>query len=251
MPSSSAVKLTCAVHGPKPLPRSAPFSPHLLLSAYVKLAPYATWQRKSYVRDAIERDLSVHLETALRGIVIGDRWPKSGVEIVVTVLESEEDCWWAEDTKASSSSGSTLGGLGMMTVLAGCINVASTAIADAAIDCVDLAAGGVAAIVRNPDIKGKGVQDGSPGWHRNVIVADPCPSEHAEVIAACVVSYIAARDEITELWIKGDPASDFQPLIDQAIDAAKAARQVLVEAVQESARLKYHNDTIACDEKSK
>src|SRR5438046_9080907 len=67
----SSLKLTCAVHGPRPLPRSAPFSPTVNLMAHVKFAPFATRQRRGYVRDANERDLAVHLEMALRGIIIG------------------------------------------------------------------------------------------------------------------------------------------------------------------------------------
>src|SRR4051794_33706385 len=62
----SGMKFTCTVHGPRSLPRSAPFSPHMVLSTHVKYAPFATRQRKGYLRDASERDLSIHLETALR-----------------------------------------------------------------------------------------------------------------------------------------------------------------------------------------
>src|SRR5277367_4846504 len=89
----SGLKLTCTVHGPRPLPRSAPFSPTIILTTRVKYAPFASKQRRGYIRDASERDLAVHLETALRGVIIGDRWPKSGVEVTITILEGEEDRW--------------------------------------------------------------------------------------------------------------------------------------------------------------
>ncbi|KAL9023787.1 MAG: hypothetical protein Q9180_008107 [Flavoplaca navasiana] len=87
----STLKLTCTVHGPRPLPRSVPFSPHLLLTANVKFAPFASKHRRGYVRDTSERDLSMHVETALRGCLISERWPKSGVDVVITVLEGEDD----------------------------------------------------------------------------------------------------------------------------------------------------------------
>ncbi|KAK8920575.1 Exosome complex component MTR3 [Metarhizium anisopliae] len=87
--SGFGMKFTCTVHGPRSLPRSAPFSPHMVISTHVKYAPFATRQRKGYLRDASERDLSIHLETALRGAVIADRWPKSGVEVVVTIVEGD------------------------------------------------------------------------------------------------------------------------------------------------------------------
>ena len=76
VPSSSSLKITCTVHGPRPLPRNAAFSSNLLLTTHVKFAPFATRQRRGYVRDASERDLGVHLETALRGVIIGDRRPQ-------------------------------------------------------------------------------------------------------------------------------------------------------------------------------
>lgn len=147
IPPTSSLKITASIQGPKPLPRSAPFSPSLLLTTTVKFAPFATRQRRGYIRDSAERDLGVHLETALRGVIIGERWPKSGVEVVVTILEGDEDGWWGDSASEGNATGS---GWGLLNVLAGCITVASAAITDAGIDCVDVVCGGVAAITRNP-----------------------------------------------------------------------------------------------------
>ena len=220
IPSSSSLKITCTVHGPRPLPRNAAFSPNVLLTTHVKFAPFATRQRRGFVRDASERDLGAHLENALRGVVIGERWPKSGCEVVITVLEGEEDAWWADRQGAEKS-----GGWGMMSVLAGCITVASAALVDSGIDCVDLVSGGVAALVKDPDRE------------EGEVVLDPAPSEH-DVKAACVVGYLQSRDEITEMWMKGDAASETETLVDQAMRAASLARTVLAEAVKEAAELK-------------
>ena len=74
----------------------------------------------------------------MRGVLIGERWPKSGVDVIITVLESEEDC--QEDgliAQASGEPGPSSGWV-MMSVLSGCITVASAALADAGIDCVDI-----------------------------------------------------------------------------------------------------------------
>jgi exosome complex component MTR3 len=193
----------------------------LLLSTHVKFAPFATRRRRGYVRDSSERDLSVHLETALRGVVIGDRWPKSGCEVVITVLEGEEDTWWG-DRKYSDEAN---GGWGMMSALAGCITVASAALVDAGIDCVDMASGGVSALVQDADSRTKQV------------VLDPSPSEQT-IKAACVVGYLQSRDEITELWMKGDAGEDTELLTDQAVRAAVMARTVLVDTVKEGFELK-------------
>lgn len=221
--TASGLKLTCTVHGPRPVPRSAPFSSNLLLSTRVKFAPFAARQRRGYIPDPGERDLAAHLESALRGVLIGERWPKSGVDVIITVLEGEED----------NQSGT--GGWGMMSILSGCITVACAALVDAGIDCVDLVTGGVSAIVSQP---------GSVPQ----LVLDPCPSEHEVVKSACVIAYLQSRDEITEIWTKGDAegttngkeGSDlgFEVLVDKAVEAASAARRVLVEAVKESTEAK-------------
>ena len=115
-----------------------------------------------------------------------------------------------------------------MSILSGCVTVASAAITDAGIDCVDLVTGGVAAIVRQPAAPEQ-------------LVLDPCPSDHEEIVAACVIGYLQSRDEVTETWAKGDitASSDgtgtapmgFDTLVDQAVEAAMAARRVLVEAL--------------------
>jgi exosome complex component MTR3 len=235
--STSGLKLTCTVHGPRPLPKSAPFSPHIILTTHVKYAPFATRKRKGYLRDSSERDLGVHLETALRGVIIGDRWPKSGVEVIITILEGEEDQWWGDDIGGRNAAAAEWG---MMSVLSGCITVASAAIADAGIDCVDVVAGGVAAVVRGSDSKTPSLP---------TLVLDPVPSEHKEIVAACIVGYLPARDEITDLWVKGDirhgtqsddqnQSPSYEELADNAVQAALGAHRVLVAALKETADVK-------------
>lgn len=175
----------------------------------------------------------MHLETALRGVIIGDRWPKSGVEVIITILEGEEDQWWGDDRGQGSV---TAGEWGMMSVLSGCITVASAAIADAGIDCVDVVSGGVAAVVRS----GKSKQSST------TLVLDPVPSEHQEILAASVVAYLPSRDEITDLWVKGDIGHDsqsskgasYEELADNAVQAALGSHRVLVAALKETAEMK-------------
>ena len=234
-----ALKLTCTVHGPRPLPRSAPFSPQLLLSARIKFAPFAGRQRRGYLPNADERDLAAHLETALRGVLIGERWPKSGVDLVITVLEGEEDevC----NIGQLSESGRT-NCWGLMSILSGCITVASAAIIDAGIDCIDIVTGGVAAIFRHST---------SPLQ----VFLDPCPSDHEEIFAACVIGYLQSKDEITELWTKGNMTTSkdsegvnivgFENLLDQAVEAAVAARLVVVKAIEESTAVKIQSSRIS------
>lgn len=215
----SGLKLSCTVHGPRSLPRSTPFSPHIILSTHVKYAPFATKQRRGYLRDPVERDLGTHLEAALRGAIIADRWPKSGVDVIISIIEGDQD----RETSKTQGDGSW----DMMNALAGCITVASAALADAGIDCVDTVAGGVAALVKDA------ADDSSPK-----IVMDPIALEHEKVIAACCVAYLPARDEVTNLWFKGDiPSSDmglYTQLVERGIQASKSANRVLVECLHET-----------------
>lgn len=201
----------------------------MVLTTHVKYAPFAARRRKGHVRDTSERDLGVHLETALRGAIIAERWPKSGLDITITILEAEDDRWWGEPPDSHDAS------WGMMNVLAGCITAASAAVADAHIDCLDLVAGGVAAITEE-------VGESSDGSGKLMLDADP--AEHASIISACVVAYMPGRDEITELWLKGDSSKvalengdtrlGHEALIDGAVDAARGSYSVLSEAVKES-----------------
>ncbi|KAI1441089.1 exoribonuclease [Annulohypoxylon stygium] len=219
-PSGTSLKLTCTVHGPRALPRSAPFSPHIILSTHVKYAPFATRQRRGYLRDSSERDLGVHLETALRGAIIADRWPKSGVDVVVTIIEGDQNRDSLEYDRDE--------GWDMMNVLGGCITVASAAIADAGIDCVDTVAGGVAAMVAK-DSKSE-----------PTIVLDPDVAAYHKIFAACCVAYLPTRDEVTNMWFKGQvPSSDamvYHKLVERSLVACRSANRVLVQALNETVR---------------
>lgn len=183
----------------------------MVLSTHVKYAPFATRYRRGYLRDSSERDLGMHLETALRGALIADRWPKSGVDVVVTIIEGEDS------RQSAVTSGSEE--WDMMNVLSACITVAAAAIADAGIDCVDTVSGGVSALVGGGEV-------GEPS-----IVTDPVSTEHEEILAACCVAYLPGRDEVTNLWLKGEVATTdsnlYRKLVAGAIHASKGANQAI------------------------
>lgn len=190
----------------------------MVLSTHVKYAPFATKSRRGYLRDASERDLSTHLETALRGAIIADRWPKSGVDIVVTIVEGEK----ARQTALEEGSEEW----DMMNVLRGSIMVAAAALADAGIDCVDTISGGVAALVMD-------AKNTEPR-----IVLDPVPSEHDKILAACCVAYLPGRDEITNLWLKGHVLSSkgslHSELISRAVHASKGVKGAMAISLNEA-----------------
>ncbi|KAG8628090.1 hypothetical protein KVT40_003963 [Elsinoe batatas] len=208
--ATSSLKLTVTVHGPRPLPRQTPYSPTLLLNTHVKFAPFATRVRRGYVRDAVERDLGAHLEMALRGVILAERFPKSACDVVVTILEGEEE--------GEGKGG--VGGVGLMGVLAGAITASSAALVDAGIDCVDLVSGGVAGRVKGD------------------LVVDPVQGEHDGIEAVGVVGYLQSRDEVTELWVKGDVGADPTALVDKAVEAAQMSQIVLAATLREAVERK-------------
>lgn len=177
------MKLVCTVHGPQALPKSAPFSPHLVLSTHVKYAPFASAQRRGYLRDFSERDLSIHLESALRGVIMGERWPKSNLDVTVTILEGDQD------REMSPTQGHR--DWNIMNILSGCITVASAAVIDAGVDCVDMIAGGVSALI--PD----------SNKQSHSVVLDPTCLNTEPLLASCCIAYMPYREEIANVWIKG------------------------------------------------
>jgi exosome complex component MTR3 len=233
--ATPTLKLACTVHGPRPLPRSAAYSPHIALTCHVKYTPFASRQRRGYLRDPGERDIAAQLETALRGVIIGERYPKTGVDVVVTVLEGEED-GWAWGTNDESNVGR---GWGALSVLAGCISVASAALVDAGIDVLGVVVGGVAAIVSADGALPKSSDPEGPLKSGGILVLDPNPVEHENLIAACAVGYIASRDEMPLLWLKGAVSrEDAERLIDSAVKAAQATRHVVEDVLREATKSK-------------
>lgn len=160
----------------------------------------------------------MHLENALKGAIIPERWPKSAFDIAVIVLEGEED----------PGNGDRVTGVGLFNMLAGCINVAMAAIADARIDSLDLLCAGVGAIVSGP-------------LKKPFRVLDPVISEHDQVLSTCMVGYLPSRDEVVQMWTNGsvpaqgiDGGLGFDELVDSAVAAARGAQTVLKDVLVES-----------------
>ncbi|KAL0638965.1 3'-5'-exoribonuclease [Maublancomyces gigas] len=227
-PNSSTLKITASVYGPRPLPSSAAFSPHARLTAELKFAPFSTpHKRRGYVRDAVERDLSVQLQNALVKSIKTGAYPKSGIDVFITVLDCEGGLDGDDDEGVE---------VGLMGVLAGAITCASAAVADAGIECVDLVSGGVAALVKRP--QNSDAMD-TDGMNAPMLVLDPSPADGYQILSAAVVGYMAGREEVTLLWTKGSVGildgeeDELDLLMDGAIMTATAVRLVLNEAVKE------------------
>jgi exosome complex component MTR3 len=200
------------------VPRTVSFSPNLQLSTSVKFSPFATRLRQGYVPNSTEKDLGLHLANALKGVILPDRWPKSAIEVAVTVLEGEDD----------DQEGNMFTGCGLFNLLAAAINVSVAALVDARIDCLDLLSAGVGAVVAGPD--------GTP-----LRLLDPVAAEHEEILSSCVVGYLPSRDEVVQVWSSGQiPTTGdggtlgYDQLLDSAIASARGAQAVLQAALLES-----------------
>jgi len=245
-PSAPTLKLTASVYGPRPLPSSTAFSPNARLTAELKFSPFSTpGHRRGYIRDGMERDLSAQLTIALEKSVDVGKYPKSTIDVFVSVLDCEGGIGDVGDRKDGGVE------VGLMGVVAGAISCASAAIADAGIECFDLVAGGVAGLIRERggvgheeegmDV-GEGIGDVRHGQRKSrgvALVLDPSPSDGYIILAAAAVGYMAARDELTLVWTKGsvggegDGTDEIERLIDGAITAATGVRLVINEAVKE------------------
>lgn len=217
----STLKLTTSVYGPRPLPPSAGFSPTARVTAELKFAPFSTrGERRGYVRDGLERELSLQLQIAISGMVRASAYPKSGIDVFVTVLDCEGRIEEMIGVDAAEGEGERAS-LGAMQVLTGAITCASTAIADAGIECVDLVAAGMAALVEAKDGK-------------DMVVMDPSPLDGWQVRAAVLVGYMAARDEITLVWSRGEVGvEEFTGVMESAVEVATKVRGVVNDAVRE------------------
>ncbi|KAG0132696.1 3' exoribonuclease family, domain 1-domain-containing protein [Tuber indicum] len=247
--STPTLKLTSSVYGPRPLPSSTTFSSNARLTAELKFSPFSTpGRRRGYIRDGVERDLSAQLSIALGKSVAVGKYPKSAIDVFVSVLDCEGGLGDAGDEAGGGVD------VGLMSVLATAISCASAAIADAGIECFDLVAGGVAGLVleqggvveedrveKSLEV-GQDSDDARRGLRKHgkvTLVLDPSPIDGYIILAAAAVGYMAARDELTLVWTKGsmgwdgDSTYEVERIIDGAITASTGVRLVINEAVKE------------------
>jgi ribonuclease PH len=77
-----------------------------------------------------------------------------------------------------------------------------------------------------------------------VLVLDPNPVEHENIVVGCAVGYIASRDAIPLLWLKGAVSGeDAERLIDAAVKSAQATRHVVEDALRDATKSKLLKDS--------
>ncbi|XP_071514140.1 exosome complex component RRP41-like isoform X2 [Panulirus ornatus] len=110
-------KVCCGVYGPMDVQRGSDFKMSCQVVCEVKMAPFSCPVRRSPQPDKQQREMSRQLKDALETVIILDKFPKSQIDVYVTVIEDD-------------------GGL-----LAACITAAGLAICHANIDVYDILIG--------------------------------------------------------------------------------------------------------------
>ncbi|KAG7170483.1 exosome complex component MTR3-like [Homarus americanus] len=110
-------KVCCGVYGPMDVQRGSDFNMSCKVLCEVKMAPFSCLVRRSPQPDKQQKEMSRQLKDALETVIILDKFPKSQIDVYVTVIEDD-------------------GGL-----LAACITAAGLALCHANIDVYDLVIG--------------------------------------------------------------------------------------------------------------
>jgi exosome complex component MTR3 len=180
------MKLACTVHGPKSSSRIAPLSSRLNLSAHIIRAPFVPHHRSKNHNAWEEKDLSLQLEAALQSSLINTPCPKSQLDIIVTIIESEEANHTLPDIQRVWKE---------MHILSASITVASAALVDAGIGTLDVVTGGVAALVQ------------SPSSLEPRIVLDPISCLDTQILTVCSVACLPNLGQIVSTWMTAQQPS--------------------------------------------
>eukprot|EP00048_Salpingoeca_helianthica_P024893 m.36212 g.36212 ORF g.36212 m.36212 type:complete len:275 (-) comp9648_c0_seq1:28-852(-) len=111
-------KLVAACYGPRDTLKMREYSSRGKISVEIKFAPFSGPRRRGYVQDGEEKELAELIEQALSAAVRLDRYPKSSIDVFVTVLEDDGGVFGGSITCASAALAA--GGIEMHDLVAGC-----------------------------------------------------------------------------------------------------------------------------------
>ncbi|KAJ1726409.1 3'-5'-exoribonuclease [Coemansia biformis] len=156
------IRVSCAVYGPRQGRRSSARMGSF--DCDFRYAPFAcSWKRRSHVKGADEREISLMLEHAIAPAIRLEAYPKACIDAYVTVIESD----------------------GKAATIAAAINCISAALADAGIEMYD----SVAAC--------------SMGLTGARWVADCAQPEEDAASCSMLIAYMPSADEVTYILQHG------------------------------------------------
>ncbi|KAH8923925.1 ribosomal protein S5 domain 2-like protein [Atractiella rhizophila] len=161
-------KIVCAVYGPRPLGRNAPFNPNAKLNVEVKLAPFSCPdRRRTPGKDCESATLARALQQSLLPSLRLELLPKSQIDILMTILEMDNPV-------DEISTG---------------VVCASVALAAAGIEMYGLVIGCSAAFYKSPSL---------PSY-----ILDPDYEESLISTGLLTFSCIPALGTVTNIWQRG------------------------------------------------
>ncbi|KAG0376396.1 hypothetical protein BGX24_007794 [Mortierella sp. AD032] len=215
-------KLTCGVYGPRPIKRAGQgFSDRGTLNCEIKFATFSCVKRRGTMRDAQEKELSQILSQGLTPAVRLELFPKSNVDIYITVLESD----------------------GWGSCVAAAFTVASVALAHAGIEMLDLVAGCSASYVptsipSNPNSSSTSTTESSTGAGSTVtpqIFMDADLEEEKFQQGSIVLAYMPSLNQTTHVLQTGKAeGSIISQSVEHCVEACNKIYAVMNHALLES-----------------
>lgn len=201
-------KIICAVYGPREVTRREDFSMKGQLNCEIKFATFSGVIRRQHLQDAEEKDMSVVITQALEPAVQLEKFPKSRMDVFLTVLQDD-------------------GG-----VLAGAMTAASVALADAGVEMYDLVVGcslrsGGDSVLMDPT---------------KLEEYEPRDSKYQTNSGSLAVGLMPTLHQVTALSHKGDMTLDaVSQAIEQAIEGCQQIYPVVQEVLTRAVHVKLKN----------
>ncbi|KAF9094421.1 hypothetical protein BGX29_006919 [Mortierella sp. GBA35] len=189
-------KLTCGVYGPRPVKRAGQgFSDRGTLNCEIKFATFSCVKRRGTMRDAQEKELSQILSQGLTPAVRLELFPKSNVDVYITVLESD----------------------GWGSCIAAAFTVASVALAHAGIEMLDMVAGCSASYIPTsiPSSTTDTTSSAGAGSITPQIFMDADLEEEKYQQGSIVLAYMPSLNQTTHVLQTGKAEG---PIISQSVE---------------------------------
>ncbi|KAF9428967.1 hypothetical protein BGZ94_000308 [Podila epigama] len=206
-------KIACGVYGPRSVKKAGQaFSGHGTLNCEIKFATFSCAKRRSNVRDAQEKNLSLIITQALTPAVRLDLLPKSTIDVYVTVLECD----------------------GISSCLSAAIVAASSALAHAGIEMLDLVAACSASYISTgPSIASEST--GSIATSPPQIFMDADLEEEKHEQGSIVLAYMPSRNEVTHVFQSGKAeGTTISQSVEHCVEACNKIYAVMHHALVES-----------------
>ncbi|ORX48976.1 ribosomal protein S5 domain 2-like protein [Piromyces finnis] len=182
------IKVICGVYGPRSSKRSM-VSDEGNIYCEFKFAPFSCNKRCGYIRNAQEREYSLIIQQAFLPAIRLNLYPKSTIDIYITVLEND----------------------GTTACLAAAITCASIALTDAGIQMYDLVAAASATCIKG-----------------NICLDPDASEEENDTNSKFMLSYMPSLKQITHVLCTGKmEAEQSIEAINTCIDACNSIKTVM------------------------